>query len=69
MCVRQQMCYFCIENKELMATAIKSIPILKEKEAKIFVKKAEAAVGKRASVNFSKQLRTAQAILKKANMR
>jgi len=52
-----------------MAIAIKSIPTLKNEDAKAFVKKASKTAGKRASVNFSKQVEASHAILKKANMR
>ena len=52
-----------------MAIAIKSIPTLKEKDAEVFVSKAEASSSKRATVNFSKQVQSTKAILKKANMR
>lgn len=55
-------------NLLLMAIAIKSIPTLIEKDAKVFVKKAEATVSKRATVNFSKQMKATQVILKKAKM-
>lgn len=52
-----------------MAIAIKSIPTLKEKEAQIFNKKAEAAFSCRATVNFSKQVKSANTILQKAKLR
>ncbi len=52
-----------------MAIAIKSIPTLKNKDAKVFVEKALKTVAKRASVNFSKQVEASHAILKKANLR
>lgn len=52
-----------------MAIAIKSIPVLREKEAKAFIKKIDVTTSKRASVNFSKQVQAADAILKKASMR
>jgi len=43
--------------------------MLKEKAAKVFIKKAESTESNRATVNFSKQVATTHAILKKANMR
>lgn len=52
-----------------MAITIKSIPTLKKKEAKLFVKRADATVSKRATVNFSRQVQDTQVILKKAKMR
>ena len=52
-----------------MAIAIKSIPTLKEKEAKTFVEKADASVSKRATVNFSQQVKATNHILDKAKMR
>lgn len=52
-----------------MAIAIKSIPTLKEKAAKVFVKKAKETVSRRATVNFSRQVKSADLILKKAKMR
>lgn len=51
-----------------MAITIKSIPTLKTKEATLFVKKADAIVSKRATVNFSKQVQATHLILKKAKM-
>lgn len=51
-----------------MAIAIKSIPTLKNKEAQRFVHKAETAAKNRATVDFSEQAKTIQAILKKAKL-
>ena len=51
-----------------MAIAIKTIPTLKEKEAKAFIEKASATYSKKATVNFTKQVQTASAILAKANI-
>jgi len=48
------------------AIAIKSIPTLKNDAAKAFVQNAEAATTKRATVNFSKQVASTRAILKKS---
>jgi len=51
-----------------MAIAIKSIPTLKSREARSFIDKANASSEKRATVNFSQQVKTAQAIIEKARM-
>lgn len=48
-----------------MAIAIKSIPTLKNDDAKTFVKNAESATSKKASINFSKQVASTRSILKK----
>ena len=50
----------------LMAIAIKSIPTLTEKVAKTFIRKADAETKKRGSVDFSKQVSSANKILEKA---
>lgn len=52
-----------------MAIAIKSIPVLKQRTAKSFVKKANDSLSRRASVDFSKQLESAKRILEKAKMK
>lgn len=52
-----------------MAIAIKSIPTLENETAQAFVKKADSAVKNRATVDFSKQVEIARAILKKANLK
>ena len=52
-----------------MAIAIRSIPTLKDKEAKAFEKKARATISDPATVNFSKQVRASHYILQKAKMR
>ena len=49
-----------------MAIAIKSIPTLKDKEAAAFVKKAEEAAANRGAIDFTKQIKDAQAILAKS---
>ena len=51
-----------------MALEIKAIPTLKGKEAERFVKEADKAYLKKEETDFSKQVKTARAILKKANM-
>ncbi|MEX0810612.1 MAG: hypothetical protein WD048_00260 [Chitinophagales bacterium] len=52
-----------------MAIAIKSIPTLKDKVAKDFVKNANEATRNRASIDFSKQIQTARSILDKAKIK
>jgi hypothetical protein len=52
-----------------MAIAIKNIPTLKDRAAKMFVKNAESASKKKGSVNFSKQVSSANKILQKAKMK
>ena len=52
-----------------MAIAIKSIPTLVDKDAQSFVKKADASVVNRSTVEFSNQVKLASAILKKANLK
>lgn len=51
-----------------MAIAIKSIPTLKSRDAKTFIKKADATAKKRATVDFSKQVVASHAILEKAKL-
>ena len=51
-----------------MALAIKSIPVLKDDAAKAFIKKAEANMSKKATVDFSAQAISGRAILKKAKI-
>lgn len=51
-----------------MARAIKSIPTLKDREAKAFIKKAKASEKNRATVDFSRQYQMAHNILKKAKL-
>lgn len=52
-----------------MAIAIKTIPTLKEKEAKAFNAKADATLTHKASVDFSKEVKSARSILSKAKLR
>jgi hypothetical protein len=52
-----------------MAIVIKSIPTLQKKEAKVFIRKADAKVSQRATVNFSMQVKDTYEILKKAHLR
>ncbi len=51
-----------------MAITIKSIPVLKAKEAKVFEKKIETNIRKKSTVNFTKQTSMATAILEKASL-
>jgi hypothetical protein len=52
-----------------MAIAIKSIPVLKQRTAKDFVKKANDSLSRRASVDFSKQVLSTKRILEKAKLK
>lgn len=52
-----------------MAIAIKSIPVLKNSEAQLFIKKAEKSLEKKDAINFSKQVASANRILVKAKMK
>ncbi len=49
-----------------MAIAIKSIPTLKTKAAKSFIKKAKNNASMRGTVKFSEELKSANVILQKA---
>lgn len=51
-----------------MAIAIKNIPLLKEDVAVAFDSKAEAAIAKKSTIKFSKQLAVSAKILKKAKI-
>jgi hypothetical protein len=53
----------------IMAIAIKSIPTLKNTDAKAFIKKAETSSKKRATVDFRKHVVTSNAILDKAKLK
>ena len=52
-----------------MAIAIKSIPTIESRDAKAFIRKADAKSKKRATVDFSKQVAASNAILEKAKLR
>jgi len=52
-----------------MAIAIKSIPILYGDNAKKFVDKANAAYAVKSTIDFSKQIESANSILEKAKMK
>lgn len=62
--------YLCKNNHitVIMALEIKAIPTLKGKEAERFVKEADKAYKNKEKTDFSKQVKIARAILKKANM-
>jgi hypothetical protein len=51
-----------------MATTIKSIPILKSKDAQVFDAKVAENNSKKSTVNFTEQSEIAQQILKKAKL-
>ena len=51
-----------------MAITIKGIPILKDKTAEEFVRKAEKTTSRKGSVDFKKQYKSSVPILKKANI-
>ena len=51
-----------------MATEIKSVPVLRGKVARDFVKKAKANLAKRGTVDLSKHMETTREILRKANL-
>ena len=51
-----------------MALEIKTIPTLRGKEAERFVKETDKAYQSKEKTDFSKQVKVARAILKKANM-
>jgi hypothetical protein len=53
---------------KIMAIAIKSIPTLKGNDAKSFVRAASKAESKRATIDYSRQAKTARSILGKAKM-
>jgi hypothetical protein len=52
-----------------MAIAIKSIPTLTGKVAEAFVRKATTTAKRKGSIDFSKQVLTANKILEKAKMK
>lgn len=54
--------------ERIMALEIKAIPTLKGKEAERFIKEADKAYQNKGKIDFSKQVKIARAILKKANM-
>jgi len=52
-----------------MAIEIKTIPVLENKTAERFISKAEKALSKKGSVDFSKEVKSAKKILEKAKLR
>ena len=51
-----------------MALAISSIPVLKDKLAETFIKKAKQAEKEKSSIDFSKQREEMRKIMKKAQI-
>ena len=67
--------YFCackqihnIKNKKIMAIEFKTIPVLHGEAAARFVEAADEALEKRGSIDFSKQVAKARAILKRSKL-
>ena len=67
--------YFCRLNKyitlkirKIMAIEIKTIPVLHGEAAARFVEAADEALEKRGSIDFSKQVAKARAILKRSKL-
>lgn len=52
-----------------MSITIRSIPVLTDKVAQNFIRKADAAIKKRGTVDFTKQNSSANKILEKAKMK
>jgi hypothetical protein len=62
--------FFCSPFTETdMAIAIKSIPTLENKVAQAFITKAESSVKDRGTIDFSEQVKTANSILAKAQLK
>jgi hypothetical protein len=55
-------------NKKIMAIELKTIPVLHGEAAARFVEAADEALQKRGSIDFSKQLAKARAILKRSKL-
>lgn len=55
-------------NKKIMAIELKTIPVLQGEAAARFVEAADEALQKRGSIDFSKQLAKARAILKRSKL-
>ena len=66
----QKIAYLCRNNYNTIdyGIEIKAIPTLRGKEAERFVKEADKAYKSKEKTDFSKQVKIARAILKKANM-
>ena len=60
--------YFCSTKKLIMAIAIKSIPVLRDKAAQAFTSSVTVNTAKKSSVDFSKQVSVASKILAKAKI-
>ncbi len=56
-------------NQLPMAIPIKVVPVLKGKAARDFILKADAALAKQGTIDFSKQVSIANKILEKAKMK
>ncbi len=59
---------FASEIQSAMATEIKSVPVLRGKVARDFVKKAKSNLAKRGTIDLGKQVETTREILRKANL-
>lgn len=59
---------FVLSKKNIMALAISGIPVLTGSEALNFREKAEKALKRRGSIDFSKQREEMRAILAKAKL-
>ena len=57
------------KRQQVMAIAIKNIPVLNNASAKAFVKQADNASKKTTVVNFSSQVKSAKNILDKAKLK
>ena len=60
--------YITLKNKKIMAIEIKTIPVLHGEAAARFVEAADEALEKRGSIDFSKQVANARAILKRSKL-
>ena len=63
-----QLLYFCRTKLIIMAIAIKSIPVLRDKVAQAFNATVKSNTAKRSTIDFSKQANVASKILAKANL-
>ena len=60
--------YITLKNKKIMAIEFKTIPVLHGEAAARFVEAADEALEKRGSIDFSKQVAKARAILKRSKL-
>lgn len=70
-CCRYCYHYICTTKRlkiKNMAISIKSVPALTGKDAKRFVENMNKAIEERATVNFSKQVKSCASILSKAKI-